>query len=194
MLPKYPFLEYPTEKRDRILNALACYRRIIPLTPRQVSITSQSNIHTVRHYLNGRLLENGLVRRKDGLYEITERGLEQIQYSIRVEERIVILERLAKILEDELLRISRKREGIHQAWVQALEREIIRDSMPRALLECIKVCKKKSDTWEKFRVLLQEYADSIPDLDRTYLQFVLRSVFARAEKRIPFQIWKERTS
>jgi predicted transcriptional regulator len=194
MLPKEPkelFLEYPIEKRDRILNALACYRGIIPLTPRQVSIASQSNINTVRRYLNGRLLENGFVKRKNGLYEITERGLEQIQYSIRIEERIVILERLAKILDDELLGVSRKREGINQVWVRALEREIIR--LDPSTVKSIRTCKKKSNTWDKFKRLLKQYTESVPDFDQLEIASALRYIFARAEKRIPFQIWKERS-
>jgi len=189
MLPRSPFLEFPPEKRHKVLNVLASYGRIVPLSPKQVSLLSECNINTVRRYLNGMLLKNRFVRRRNGLYQITEEGLRQISYSIRIEERVNILQNLMKRIETELIQTLKKREMIDHIWVQALENRI--SEYPSVIQECIEKCKEQSSNWYEFNGLFLQCVEPISDSDSGTIHLVTVYLLDKAQKRIPFDVWKK---
>ena len=189
MLPQFPFMEYPPEKRHKVLNVLASYGRIVPLSPKQVSLLSKCNINTVRRYLNGMLLKNRFVQRRNGLYQITEEGLRQVSYSLRIEERISILRNLMKCIETELTQTLKKKEMIDRIWVQALENRI--SEYPSIIQKCIGKCKEESGNWEEFSGMFLQCVDPISDSEGGMIHLVTVYLLAKAQRRIPFDVWRK---
>ena len=182
----WTLLRVPPEKRDKILNILAGYGVVLPLTPRQISTLSKVNINTVRRYLTGPLFKSNFVKKERGLYQITEEGLKQIQYPLCIEERLARLNFIKAKIEKEIDEITNQKEVIHSAWLKVLNEYVI--AKFRNIVKQIENCKKRSKNWEEFKILLES---SSKNRTRDYQIQHAISVFDKAKKRIPFTIWKK---